>query len=103
MNERVKCEGTDGSGVSYEEACKLGVDGVNTTGVAVDVSDQVLNKEACNTEEASTFSEYFFFAASFGTAPHRSVGPWFILGSGSCYNAFWLLLQCHFQEELRLA
>ncbi|XP_066355084.1 uncharacterized protein [Miscanthus floridulus] len=51
MDERVECEVTDGSGVSYEEACKLGGDGVSTSGVAVDVSDPVLNKD-CNTEEA---------------------------------------------------
>ena len=57
MDERVECEVTDGSGVSYEEACKLGGDGVNTSGVAADVSDPVLNKEACNTKEASTFPE----------------------------------------------
>ncbi|XP_066357765.1 uncharacterized protein [Miscanthus floridulus] len=50
MDERVECEVTDGSGVSYEEACKLGGDGVSTSGVAVDVSDPVLNKD-CNTEE----------------------------------------------------
>jgi hypothetical protein len=56
MDGRVECEVTDGSGVSYEEACKLGGDGVNTSEVAVDVSDPVLNKD-CNTEEASTFSE----------------------------------------------
>ncbi|XP_066355561.1 uncharacterized protein [Miscanthus floridulus] len=51
MDERMECEVTDGSGVSYEEACKLGGDGVSTSGVAVDVSDPLLNKD-CNTEEA---------------------------------------------------
>ncbi|XP_066355559.1 uncharacterized protein [Miscanthus floridulus] len=50
MDERMECEVTDGSGVSYEEACKLGGDGVSTSGVAVDVSDPLLNKD-CNTEE----------------------------------------------------
>jgi hypothetical protein len=56
MEERVECEVREGSGVSYEEACELGGGRVKASGVAVDVSGPVLNKEACNTEEASTFS-----------------------------------------------
>lgn len=102
MEERGECEVTDGSGVSYEESCKLGGGRLNTSGVAVDVSDSVLNKEACNTEEASTFSEsrslrHRFSQLLLGPAPRS------FWGSGSCYSAFWLLLQCHFQEEPELA
>ncbi|ONM42183.1 Plant mobile domain protein family [Zea mays] len=51
MEERVECEVREGSGVSYEEACELGGGRVKASGVAVDVSGPVLNKEACNTEE----------------------------------------------------
>jgi len=86
MDGRVECEVTDGSGVSYEEACKLGGDGVNTSGVAVDVSDPVLNKEGCNTEEASTFSESKSFQ-------HRLAQ--LLLGQ-QVHISFWglVLLQC---------
>ncbi|XP_062186910.1 uncharacterized protein LOC133890527 isoform X2 [Phragmites australis] len=53
MEKGMECEITDGSGISLEEANKLGGGGgVDTVAVAVDASDSMQNKEACSMEEA---------------------------------------------------
>lgn len=87
----MECEVREGSGVSYEEACELGGGRVKASGVAVDVSGPVLNKEACNTEEASTFSgsrslQHCLAQLLLGLTPLQ-YAPSSFWGSSSCCSA----------------